>query len=129
MPSVCAQSTPEATVSAFYKWYVHELVAQKDPRSEKAKINGATTARLQRWFKSKGGREWESDYFTDAQDVDPKWETHISTSKAVIKGNNADLRVTLGPVVKAVDSMSPHTLRIKMVKEGGAWKIDHINGY
>src|SRR5262249_29797600 len=115
--------------TAFYKWYVHELVAEKDPRNEKAKINAATSARLQRWFRSKQGREWDADYFIDAQDWDPKWETHISTSKAIIKGNNADLRITLDPVIKAVNSMSPHTLSIKMVKEGGIWKIDHVNGY
>jgi Protein of unknown function (DUF3828) len=126
---VHAQSTPEQTVTAFYKWYVHELVAEKDPRNEKAKINAASSARLQRWFRSKQGREWDADYFIDAQDFDPKWETHISTSKAVIKGNTAELKITLGPVVKAVNSMSPHTLRIKMVKEGGVWKIDHVNGY
>ena len=52
----------------------------------------------------------------------------MKTSQAVINGNNADLRITLGPVVKAVNSMSPHTLRVKMVKEGGAWKIDRVNG-
>jgi hypothetical protein len=128
-PSIHAQSTPEQTLTTFYKWYLHELVAEKDPRNNNAKINAATSARLQRWFRSKEGREWDADYFTDAQDWDPKWEGHISTSEAVITRNTAELRITLGPRVKAVNSMSPHTLRVKMVRERGAWKIDRVNGH
>ena len=91
-------------------------------------MNGVVSARLRRWFKSKEGREWDADYIIDAQDWDPKWEGHIQTSPAVIDGNTAEFRMTLGPRVKATGGMSPHTLRMKMVKERGAWKIDRING-
>lgn len=124
-----AQTSPEDTLTAFYKWYLHELSLERYPRPTTPKVNAAISARLRKWFKSKEGREWDADYFIDAQDWDPKWETHIKTTTAVINGNNADVRVILGPQVKAVNSMSPHTLRIKMVKESGRWKIDHINGY
>jgi len=128
VPSASAQSTPEQTLTAFYKWYIHELVAERNPGRTSPKVTAISSARLRRWFRSKEGREWDADYFTDSQDFDPKWETHIKTTSAVVKGNNADLRVILGPVVKAVNAMSPHTLRVKMVKEGGSWKIDRING-
>jgi hypothetical protein len=124
-----AQSSPEDTLTSFYKWYLHELSLERYPRPTTPKVNAIISTRLRKWFKSKAGREWDADYFIDAQDWDPKWETHIKTTKAVINGSNADVRVILGPEVKAVDSMSPHTLRIKMVKEAGGWKIDHINGY
>ena len=124
-----AQVTPEATLTAFYKWYIHELVSERVPSRVSPKVNAVASSRLQRWFRTREGKSWDADYFIDAQDFDPKWETHIQTTNAVIKGNNADVRVILGPRVKAVDSMSPHTLRIKMVKERGGWKIDHINGY
>ena len=124
-----AQSTPEQTLTTFYKWYIHELVSERNPRPTSAKVNAVISTRLRNWFKSKEGREWDADYFIDAQDFDPKWETHIETTKAEISGNKSDIRVVLGPRVKAVNSMSPHTLRIKMVKEQGGWKIDHINGY
>ena len=124
-----AQTSPETTLTAFYKWYLRELRLEHYPRPTTPKVNAAISARLRRWFKSGEGREWDADYFIDAQDWDPKWETHIATSEAVISGNKADVRVILGPRVKAVNSMSPHTLRIKMVKENGGWKIDHINGY
>jgi hypothetical protein len=124
-----AQATPEATLTAFYKWYLHELAAERYPEHTSSKVSAVSSARLKKWFKTKSGREWDADYFIDAQDWDPKWETHIKTTPAVIKGNNADLRIILGPEVKAVNSMSPHTLRVKMVKENGGWKIDHVNDY
>ena len=124
-----AQATPEDTLKTFYKWYLHELSLEHYPRPATPKVSAAISTRLRTWFRSKAGREWDADYFIDAQDWDPKWETHIETTHAVINGNNADVRVILGPRVKAVNSMSPHTLRIKMVKEKGSWKIDHINGY
>ena len=124
-----AQATPETTLTAFYKWYIHELVSERVPSRVSPKVTAAISSRLQRWFRTREGKSWDADYFIDAQDFDPKWETHIDVTKAAINGNNADVRVILGPRVKAVDSMSPHTLRIKMVKERGGWKIDHINGY
>jgi len=124
-----AQTSPEATMTEFYKWYLHELSLERYPLSTTPKVHSAISTRLRSWFKSKEGREWDADYFIDAQDWDPKWETHIQTSKAIINGNQADVRVILGPQVKSPNSMSPHTLRIKLVKEQGGWKIDHINGY
>ena len=124
-----AQSSPEATLTAFYKWYLRELRLEHYPKRTSPKVDAAISARLRKWFRTGEGREWDADYFIDAQDWDPKWETHIDVTKAAINGNNADVRVILGPRVKAVNSMSPHTLRIKMVKEKGGWKIDHINGY
>lgn len=127
--AVSAQTSPESTLTVFYKWYLRELRLERYPRPTTARVNSAISARLRKWFRSGEGREWDADYFIDAQDWDPKWETHIDVAKAVINGNNADVRVVLGPRVKAVNSMSPHTLRIKMVKESGGWKIDHINGY
>jgi hypothetical protein len=127
--SISAQSSPEVTVAAFYKWYLHELSLERYPRPTTPRVSAAISTRLKTWFRSQEGREWDADYFIDAQDWDPKWETHIRTTKATIKGSNADLRVILGPNVKAVNSMSPHTLRIRMTKEKGGWKIDRINGY
>ena len=128
-PAAEAQTSPENTLTAFYKWYLRELRLEHNPRPSSPRVNAIISARLRRWFRSAEGREWDADYFIDAQDWDPKWETHIKPTKAVISGNSAELRVILGPRVKAVNAMSPHTLRIQMVKEKGSWKIDHINGH
>ena len=125
-----AQTSPEQTLKTFYKWYLHEMNADRFPRRTSPKVDAAASARLRRWFRTKEGREWDADYFVDAQDFDPKWENAISTSKAVVSGNTATVTVTLGSrATKAAGGWDPHTLKIKMVKESGGWKIDHVNGY
>jgi len=48
------------------------------------------------------------------------------TTKAVIKGNNATLKALLA-APRGKPSEFKQTLQIKMVKEGGAWKIDSVN--
>jgi hypothetical protein len=124
-----ASGTPEQTVKEFYRWYMHELNANRDPRKQKTKINSTVSARLRKWFLTKEYKEWDADYFIDAQDFDPKWENGVSTSKAMIKGDKADVKVTLAAPGRNTSGMGPQTLKIKMIKEGGSWKIDRVNGY
>src|SRR5947208_1557692 len=58
-----ASKSPEQTVKDFYRWYLHELNAEREPRKERTKVNAIVSARLKRWFSSKAGREWDADYF------------------------------------------------------------------
>jgi uncharacterized protein DUF3828 len=127
--SVRAQGSPEDTLRNFYKWYLHELNADRSPRWTSAKVTSVSSARLRSWFRSKAGREWDADYFIDAQDFDKDWETNIAVSKAVISGSRADVAVTLGPKNPAPNAVGQQVLKIKMVKETGGWKIDHVNGH
>jgi hypothetical protein len=127
--SAQAAATPEQTVKEFYRWYMHELNASHDPRKQKTKMNSAVSTRLRKWFLTKEYKEWDADYFIDAQDFDEKWEQGVSTSKAVISGNKADVKVTLAAPGRPTGGMPPQTLRIKMVKEGNVWKIDRVNGH
>lgn len=120
--------SPEQTVKDFYRWYIHELNADRQPRNERAKMNAAISARLQRWMSSKEGRNWDADYFIDAQDWEPKWENGISTAKPVIRGNNANVKATLSVPRGEYSGFGDHILRIKLVKEQGVWKIDRVNG-
>src|SRR3954468_24498949 len=76
----CAQASPEQTLTTFYKWYLHEFSLEHTPRPTSSKVDAVVSSRLRKWFKSKEGREWDADYFIDAQDWDPKWETHIKTT-------------------------------------------------
>jgi hypothetical protein len=126
--SARAQASPEDTLRGFYKWYLHELNADRTPRWTSAKVSAVSSARLRSWFRSKTGREWDADYFIDAQDSDKDWETNIAISKAAINGSRADVTVTLGPKTPAPNAIGQRVLKIKMVKETGGWKIDHING-
>src|SRR5215831_16817659 len=97
-----AQTSPEQTLKSFYKWYMHELNANHVPQKS-AKANAASSTRLRRWFTTKAGREWDADYFIDAQDFDKSWETNIATSNAVISGAHADVQVTLGTKTSSKD--------------------------
>jgi len=128
-PAWAQASSPEGTVTGFYKWYLHELNAERYPGRTSAKVAAVSSARLNRWFRTKTGREWDADYFIDAQDFDKDWETNIAVSNVAVHGSNADLHVTLGPKKPAANAIGQHVLKIKMVKEAGKWKIDHVDGY
>jgi hypothetical protein len=119
-----ANRGPADTSKAFYKWYLHELNAQHNPSDNKAKMRTFISSRLARWITSKAYREYDADYFINAQDFGEGWENNIEISKVVITGNAATLRVTL--VDKG--SMGNQVLDLKLLKESGAWKIDRITG-
>jgi len=123
-----AQVSPEDTLRGFYKWYLHELNAERSPNWTSAKVSAISSSRLRTWFRSKAGREWDADYFIDAQDYDKDWETNIAISAPAITGHRADVTVTLGPKTPAPNSIGQRVLKIKLVKESGGWKIDHVNG-
>jgi len=124
-----AQATPDGALKSFYKWYLGELNAERYPRPSSPKVQAAVSSRLKRWFKSKEGREWDADYFINAQDFEKDWQSSIVVSNVSIRGNNADMRLTLGPKNSDPNSMGQRVLKIKMVKEAGGWKIDHVDNY
>ena len=126
---ISAQATPEQTLTTFYKWYLHELNAERSPGPTSTKVSAVSSTRLRSWFRSKAGREWDADYFIDAQDLDKDWETNIAVDKAAIAGSRADVTVTLGPKNSEPNAIGPRVLRIKMLKETGGWKIDRVNGH
>ena len=115
---------PEQTAQNFYKWYLRELNASKNPFDQKQKMLESVSKRLSKWIYSKSYSEYGADYFLDAQNYDEKWI--VTTSKAVITGNTANLKVTLAPP-NAKKSDWKQTLLIKLIKENGAWKIDSVN--
>ncbi len=119
-----AADTPEQTAKSFYQWYLKEINANKSPRDKKDIFQKSVSKRLSKWIYSPAYEEYGADYFIDAQDLDENWQ--VTTTKAVIKGNNATLKVLLA-APKGKKSLFKQTLRIKMVKEGGAWKIDSVN--
>jgi hypothetical protein len=82
--------------------------------------------RLGRWLYSPAYAEYGADYFIDAQDWDENWVKSITATQAVIKGNSATLRLTLGAAKSSNPGFGKHTLAIKLVKENGLWKIDRV---
>jgi hypothetical protein len=120
-------ATPEAQAKSFYAWYMHELNAERDPIGNSKGLRPYVTARMirsiERALKTEDGID--ADIFIDAQDFDAKWEKNITTSRAVIRGASATLTVSL----KGGPDWGTRRLRLVMKKEGGAWKIDSVNGH
>ena len=120
-----------ARVTRFYRLYMGEFdkskgdLASNDQTRSRA-IKTYSSRRLRRWLASPTYREYGSDYFIDAQDFRNDWnQAHVSEVK--VQGNSATLRVVLGSP-KPTGQLGSQTLRLKMVREEGAWKIDRVNG-
>lgn len=120
-----AADTPEHAAQSFYRWYLKELTREGgDPIGQKSVVLKSVSKRLGKWIYSPAYSEYGADYIIDAQDYDDNWDA--TTTKAVVKGNVATLKVMLAPP-KGKKSNFNQTLAIKMIKENGAWKIDGVN--
>src|SRR5438067_992332 len=66
-------ATPDDCIRNFYRWYVTNLVANRDPMKQRKEIRQYATERLLREIDKmvKGPDGLEGDYFVDAQDFDP----------------------------------------------------------
>ena len=123
-----AEQSPEQTAKEFYKWYLTQLNSERYPiQQQKTQILKRVSRRLGKWLYSPEYEEYGADYFLSAQDWDKNWVKGITTSKALIKGNNATLRLTLAAPKGAETNFGRHTLAIKLIKEGNTWKIDRVN--
>ena len=126
-----AGQKPEDVAAEFYKWYLGELNRNRDPRTQnKQKVLKYLSRRAGKWLYSIPPGQYGADYFLDAQDFDEEWAQSVNVSKAAIKGNSATLKVTLGVFKdgRKYQGIGKHVLSLKLVREGGAWKIDRING-
>jgi hypothetical protein len=124
----CQVEPPDTVAKDFYKWYLTELNAEREPvRQSKARLSTFISARLRRWVYSPAYSEYGADYFIDAQDWEQTWVNGISSTRPVIKGTTATLRIQLEPDKGLFSGFGRRTLPIKLVKETGSWRIDMIN--
>ena len=120
-----AADTPEQAAKGFYRWYTKELSREGgNPIRQKKTVLKSVSKRLGKFIYSTAYEEYGADYIIDAQDFDDSWQ--ISTTKAVIKGNTATLKILLKSTRPKNEGFS-QTLPLKMVKENGQWKIDSVN--
>jgi len=119
-----AADTPEQAAKSFYEWYLKQIAASKNPRNEKTIFQKSVSKRLSKWIASPAYEDYGADYFIDAQNFDEEWQ--VTTSKAIIKGNTATLKVKLAAPNAGKDSWT-QKLTIRLVKEEGVWKIDSVN--
>lgn len=122
--SVHAQTaTPDAATRDFYRWYIGELNAEREPLVKgKTEMRRRLSQRLARWVFSRAYSEYGADYFLDAQDYDESWAKTVSVSAGSVKGNTATVVVTM-PKTQVFDRT---VLNVSLVREGGAWKIDKV---
>lgn len=118
------EQSPEVTVKAFYRWYLHALGEEREPflkdRSDLKKfVTTALLSDIERRRKSPDGLSM--DYFIQAQDYLEDWEASIATMKTVVKNTTATTIVILGD-----KDESRHKLLVGLRQESGAWKIASV---
>jgi hypothetical protein len=120
-----AQETPEQTVKTFYEWYVKELNREGgNPIDNKQMLAKYVSSRVIKQINAwRAAEEYDADYFINAQDFDESWR--VSTTKAVITGNKATLKVLLKSSKPKNQGFSQN-LAIKLIKANNAWKIDNV---
>ena len=117
---------PAQVIRDFYRWYVAELVADRDPfEAGRADLERYISAR---WMKEidtirNGPDGLDADPFLSAQDFDKEWGNNVNVSEPVIKGEQATAEVEL----KGTE-MGSQKLSVKLMQEKGAWKIDGVEG-
>jgi hypothetical protein len=97
-PGKVIGATPEDCIRIFYKWYVTNLVANRDPMKQRAEIRRYATERLLKEIDkvTKGPDGLDGDYFVDAQDFDPLWAKNISISAVKITGDQEQRKSASG---------------------------------
>jgi hypothetical protein len=123
--SAQSADAPEQAAKSFYQWYTKELFREGgNPIKNRKTVLKSVSKRLGKWLYSRAYEEYGADYIIDAQDYDNSWQ--VSTTKAVIKGNTASLKILLKSTRPKNEGFS-RTLPVKMVRENGEWKIDSVN--
>lgn len=116
---------PSDAVRNFYRWYVTELIANRNPMENGKEMKRFATARLLKEIgrMKKGPDGLDGDYFVDAQDFDELWAKNITVSDVKITGTKASAEVLL-----AGKGDMRRRLQVSLVKDGGNWKVDKVKG-
>ena len=123
-PAKSLSSNPAETIRGFYHWYVTELIANRDPMSNRKELKQFATARLLNELgKMKRGPEGlNGDYFVDAQDFDNQWAKKISVSNIQLNGNNATAALG-GAFVQLPKTATTEVNTMVSIPDGGTLPI------
>ena len=88
---------PSDSIRSFYRWYVTELIANRNPMENRKELKRFATERLLKEIDrmKKGPDGLDGDYFVDAQDFDDLWAKNITVSDVKISGTKATAEVLL----------------------------------
>lgn len=120
-----SEANPSGAIRSFYRWYVTELVANHNPMENGKELKRFATGRLLKEIDrmKKGPDGLDGDYFVDAQDFDPLWAKNISISSVQTNGDKSNAHVLLNGAKGMRKKLIVH-----LVKEGGSWKVDKVQG-
>ncbi|TDN63566.1 DUF3828 domain-containing protein [Paraburkholderia sp. BL10I2N1] len=118
------QVTPEASVRAFYTWFIKRDSEDRGyPLMDKEiyrYVSKATVDLLRTEYKQNKFAEG-AEYFTNVQDYDEQdWIAHIATRPAIMLDDVAVVAVTFG-------STDKKTIIAFLRKQDGVWKITKID--
>jgi hypothetical protein len=119
------ESGPDVAAVTFYKWYLGQLVQNKDPLHDavtemKRQVATPLLREIEKKINSADGME--ADYFIAAQDYLDDWPTHVSATIRDRRDAVATVQVQLG-----VSTQKPYRLRVDLIKEKGDWKIRKVS--
>jgi hypothetical protein len=118
-----AAATPEDCIRNFYRWYVTNLVGNRDPLKQRKEIRQYATERLLREIDkmAKGPDGLDGDYFVDAQDFDPLWAKNIAISDVKTVADKSSAHVLLNG-----SKGMQKKLLVRLAKDAASWKVDKV---
>jgi len=122
-PSAASGANPSDSIRNFHRWYVSELVANRNPMENRKELKRFSTERLLKEIDrmKKGPDGLDGDYFVDAQNFDELWAKNISVSDMKVSGTKANAEVLL-----AGKGDMRRRLQVSLVKDGDLWKVDKV---
>jgi hypothetical protein len=123
--AAAAESSPEATIKAFYKWYVNVMVKDENPfgKTQREEMERYLTADyVKRIDKQIKGDGFDSDPFLNAQDFDKEWGSNVKVTNTTTKGDRATADVEL-----TGSEMGSTKTKVELKQDGGSWKIDKVD--
>lgn len=116
------ESSPQKFTESFYKWYLTNINDENSVNYDNIKITQSTTAALQNDIniKIESPDGLESDYFLKTQDYEDDWAKFVKSEPVIENENAAEERIILG------NGPNMQELRVRLLKEGKCWKIDHV---
>ena len=117
--------TAEHAAAGFYRWYIAEMNARRFPIDmNRNMLLDKISARLGEWLYSDAYVYDGRDVFLDAHDWDDSWARGVTAVTLQAAGDAAEVKVTLRAAKGSKSGLGMHVLHVKMVKEGGIWRVD-----
>jgi hypothetical protein len=124
-PGGLPTSAPQASLTAFYHWYLGALANDRHPlRDDRTQVERYVSKELLQEIDRRANNPegLGEDYFIEAQDFLEDWASNIVVSNVRIDGRVASALVTLGAT-----KQSRHRLALNLINEGNMWKVSKVS--